>query len=331
MEASVHTDAGAVPPLVVVGELNVDLLLEQVNALPALGKERLAQGMTLTLGSSSAILAANARALGLEVGFVGRVGRDAFGRFVLEHLAARGVETRHVIQTDEAPTGLTLIYTHQERRGMLTYPGVMTSLTLEDIPWDYLRQARHLHLSSYYLQTGLRPACATLFRRAREMGLTTSLDTNWDPDEVWGDDVLAVMPHVDIFLPNDEEARLISGEDDLDAAIERLAREVSTLVVKCGARGVRAVQEGRHVAMPAVPVEPVDAVGAGDSFNAGFLHAYLQGQPLETCLQQGLLTGAFSTLTAGGIQAFAEPARFEHFADEMRAHFDGRAAAGMTR
>lgn len=111
--------------LIVVGELNADLIMEEVQPLPALGKERIAEGMTLTLGSSSAILASNASAIGVDVGFVGRVGKDAFGDFVLERLKSRGIECRCVQPTSEKATGLTVIYTHGDDMGKLiicTFP-----------------------------------------------------------------------------------------------------------------------------------------------------------------------------------------------------------------
>lgn len=305
------------PTLMVVGELNVDLILERVSALPALDKERVAKGMTLTLGSSSAILAANASALGVHVGFVGLVGADAFGSYCVERLQARGVETRYVIEKEELTTGLTAIYTYEGRRGAMTYPGAMAHLTIDDIPGDLMRNARHLHLSSYYLQTGIRDDCPELFRTAKEMGLTTSFDTNWDPDEEWSDDVLEVLDFVDVFLPNDDEARLISGEDDIDRALERLAGRAGTVVATCGAEGVRARSGEQTYRLPAVEVEPVDAVGAGDSFNAGFLSRYIEGADLETCLRFGLMSGAYSTLSAGGTSAFDAPDRFAAFVRDV--------------
>lgn len=300
--------------LIVVGELNVDLILDQVNALPALEKERLARGMTLTLGSSSAILASNASALGLATGFVGRVGVDTFGAFVVERLQARGVDTRYVLATAGVQTGLTAIYTFGAQRGALTYPGAMEQLTLDDMPWDYVARAKHLHLSSYYLQPGMRPGCPELFRRAKALGLSTSFDTNWDPAEAWGDDVFDVLPHVDVFLPNDDEARRISGEDDLDRAMAVLARYAGAVVVTCGRDGVRARRGDETWHLPAVPVEPVDAVGAGDSFNAGFLARFVHGAVLEACLQGGLVGGAFSTTCAGGTTAFDDMEAYARFA-----------------
>lgn len=305
-----------VPAFVVVGELNVDLILEKVNALPQLGKERVADAMTLALGSSSAILAANASAVGMDVGMIARAGRDIFGRFVIDCLRARGVDTRHVRTTPDVQTGLTAVYTQDEDRGAVTYPGAMEDLTLNDIPWSYLREARHLHLSSYFLQTGLRPQCVDLFRRAKEFGLTTSIDTNWDPDESWGEDLLDVLAFIDVFLPNEHEARLITREDDLDRAMEKLSELVQIVVVTCGADGVRAREGSELHQIPAVEVQPVDAVGAGDSFNAGFLYQLLQGESLECCLQFGAITGAYSTLSAGGTAAFDDVNGFVRFAED---------------
>lgn len=308
----------ASPALVVVGELNVDLVFERLNRKPALDAERRAEGMVLTLGSSSAIFAANSAALGLSVAFVGRAGEDLFGDFVRRTLARRGVDTTHVITSPETPTGATAIFTHDARRGMITYPGAMDHLRIDDIPWAAVRQAQHLHLSSFYLQRALRPDCATLFARAKEAGLTTSLDTNWDPDETWGDDVFEVLEHVDVFFPNDEEARRISGCADLDDAMRVLSQPGCTVVVTCGAEGAKARANERTMQQPAVPVEPVDAVGAGDSFNAGFLAQYLRDRPLEVCLRYGVLAGAFSTQKAGGIAAFDDPEPFDAFVQEHR-------------
>lgn len=306
------------PDLVVVGELNADLILEHLNDAPTLGKERIARGMTLTLGSSSAILASNASRLGLNVGFVGCVGADSFGEFVRTSLGESGVDVRRLIVRPDEATGLTVIYTLSGDRGMLTYPGAMETLRFEDLPLDYLTAARHLHLSSYYLQPGLRPSVPELYRAAQEAGLSTSFDTNWDPDEAWADDIYAVFPYVDVFLPNDAEARLIAREDDLQVAIEKLAQHVGTVVVTCGKDGVVARSGDRQLRVPALPVKPVDAVGAGDSFNAGFLSKYIRGAALEDCMTAGTLSAAFSTTRAGGTTAFRDAERYRQFEHDMR-------------
>nr|WP_272505431.1 carbohydrate kinase family protein [Salinibacter ruber] len=302
------------PSLIVVGELNADLIMEGGQARPALEKERVAEGMTLTLGSSSAILASNASAIGMDVGFVGQVGNDAFGDFVHERLKARDVECRFVQSTSEDATGLTVIYTHGDDRGMITYPGAMEALTLEDVPLDYVGQSDHLHLSSFYLQTGLQPDVGTLFRTAKAEGLTTSLDTNWDPDETWDGGILDVLDAVDVFLPNDDEARLIAGEDRLDQAMAALGKRAGAVVVTQGDDGASLYHNGRLQSFSAPQVDPVDAVGAGDSFNAGFLTQYLNGTALPECVEFGLLAGAYSTRGPGGTAAFEDVDGFRSFA-----------------
>ncbi|WP_157942227.1 carbohydrate kinase family protein [Salinibacter altiplanensis] len=304
------------PSLVVVGELNADLILTSVQALPELGKEQLAEGMTLTLGSSSAILASNAGALGVDVGFVGRTGDDVVGERVREALDDRGIDVRHVLDTPDDATGLTVIYTHGDDRGMMTYPGAMEALTIDDIPWDYVAQANHVHLSSFYLQKGLRSDVDVLFRRAKAHGLTTSLDTNWDPDEQWDGGILDVLEAVDVFLPNDDEARRIAGEEHLGPALARLGQRANVVVATRGSAGatVRANASTQSFSPPRV--DPVDAVGAGDSFNAGFLRRYVEGEALAECVRFGLVTGAYSTQAAGGTAAFDPPDAFWSFAAE---------------
>ncbi|MEX0772503.1 MAG: carbohydrate kinase family protein [Balneolales bacterium] len=306
--------------LIVVGELNIDLILDNVNKLPELGKERIAQAMTLTLGSSSAILASNASNLGLDVGFVGRIGDDTFGKYAVNSLDESGVDTQHIIKTEGVATGVTAIYTFQDDRGALTYPGAMEELVIQDIPWGYVKQAKHLHLSSFYLQTGLRPSCKDLFKKAKELGLTTSLDTNWDPEEKWGADVLDVLSFVDVFLPNDQEALLISGEKNLDKALSSLSERAGIVIATCGAEGVKARQGNKSYSLPGLPVVSVDAVGAGDSFNAGFLAQYLKGNPIKECLQSGLLVSAFSTSASGGTAALKNQGEFARFKMAMGKH-----------
>ncbi len=310
--------SGAAPELVVVGELNVDLILEQLNDGPELGKERVARGMTLTLGSSSAILASNASRLGLNVGFVGCVGPDSFGAFVRDALVEAGVDVTQLIRREHEATGLTVIYTYAGDRGMLTYPGAMETLTFDELPLAWITSARHLHLSSYYLQPALRPSVPELYRAAKAAGLSTSFDTNWDPDEAWEEDIYEVFPCVDVFLPNDAEAKRIAREDDLQRAVEKLARHVGVVVVTCGKDGVIARRGDEQLHVNALPVTPVDAVGAGDSFNAGFLSRYVRGADLASCLTAGTTSAAFSTTQAGGTTAFRDIARYRRFEQEMR-------------
>jgi len=294
----------------IVGEINLDLILYGLPEDMATERELLASGFAITLGSSSAILAHNLAALGSRVGFVTKIGVDAFGTLAMERLRERGVDLTGVAHG--AKSGVTVILPHGDRRHILTYPGTISELRFEDLDLDYLASARHFHMSSLFLQRELLPHVPELFRRMKSAGLTTSLDTNDDPDDRW-ENIPEILPYVDILLPNEREAMKISGADDLETAISRLAQMVRTVVVKLGASGAVAIRDGYRLNAPAVPVTAVDPIGAGDSFDAGFLHQFLRDADLEKCLVYGNPCGAFSTTDCGGTEAFRDRARMQEF------------------
>jgi sugar/nucleoside kinase (ribokinase family) len=189
-------------------------------------------------------------------------------------------------------------------RAILTHPGLIPALSADDIPDSLLRQARHLHIASYFLQDALRPGLPRLFERARSLGLTTSLDTNYDPSEQWcGLDELLCLTSV--FLPNEVEACSLTGEEDVDIAAAKLSAQVETLAIKLGADGALGVSKSQKVRVASIQVKVIDTVGAGDSFDAGFIFGYLNGWPLEKSLRLAAICGALSTQAAGGTSAQA--------------------------
>jgi len=297
----------------IVGEINLDLILYGLPQQMPLERELLANDFRMTLGSSSAILAHNLAALGTRVGFATCVGTDAMGKLALEYLDDRAVDLSRVVRTRTGTsTGITLLLPHGKERHILTYPGTMFELRYSDLDLDYLKSARHFHLSSLYLHRGLLPDVPRLFREMKAAGLTTSLDTNDDPDDRWtGLDEL--FPYVDIFLPNQREACQIAGTDDVQDAIERLSHRVPTLVVKLGPQGALLRQGTHQIKADGKTVDVVDTVGAGDSFDSGFLHKFVHGSQLEECLQFANRTAAYSTTKAGGVEAFRDSERLQAF------------------
>jgi sugar/nucleoside kinase (ribokinase family) len=290
--------------VLVVGELNVDVILDRLAALPEVGKETLARAMSLTLGSSSAIFAHNLRCLGPSVAFLGKVGSDLFGTFVVDRLRIGRVDTSMLLVTPE-PTGATVVLNQGEDRAMVTYPGAMEHLTLEDITKERLLTARHLHFASVFLQPGLKHRVRDLFRRAKEAGMTTSFNPQWDPAEAWNLDLAAILPDVDVFLPNEVELLRLTGKDDVPSALAALRPFARTVVVKQGSRGAT-VQSGEQLfSRPAfLNTQVVDAIGAGDSFDAGFVSRFIAGDSLSSCLSFANLMGAVSTTAAGGTGVF---------------------------
>jgi sugar/nucleoside kinase (ribokinase family) len=298
----------------IAGELNLDLILYGVPGELVPERELLADGMTLTLGSSSAIVAHNLAALGARVGFVSCVGNDSLGEIALDRLKQGGVDVSQVRKKDGAKTtGLTLILQHGKWRNIITYPGTIFDLTVDDLDLSYLADARHFHLSSFYLQRGLRGGILGLFQKMKSAGLTTSLDPNDDPDDTWDGDLREILQLVDVFLPNAREAKKIAGADDLEIAISRLSQMVPILVVKRGADGALALRGSERFSSPALRLGVIDPVGAGDSFDAGFLSQYVRGADLPSCLAMGNLAGGFSTTRPGGTEAFRDRAYREQF------------------
>lgn len=298
----------------IAGELNLDLILYGLPPQLQPERELLAERMTLTLGSSSAIVAYNSAAMGCKVGFISRIGDDPLGEIALDRLAAGGVDVSKVRKVSGGTaTGLTIILQHDGWRNMLTYPGTIFDLGLEDLDLNYLTASRHFHLSSFYLQRALQPRVGELFQELKAAGLTISMDTNDDPDDLWEGRLPEILRYVDVFLPNERETRGIAGTDDLEVAVARLSEMVPIVVVKMGAKGAMAQCGHQRFTSPPVTVDPIDAVGAGDSFDAGFLSQYVRGADLATCLVYGNLAGALSTTRPGGTEAFRDREHRERF------------------
>jgi sugar/nucleoside kinase (ribokinase family) len=298
--------------ITIAGELNLDLLFYGLPRVMEAERELLASDFFLTLGSSSAILAHNLSVLGTKVGFITSVADDAFGRTALDFLRHAQVDLSKVAEAPGIPSGLTVLLIHSHDRHIVTYPGTIVSLSRRDLDFDYLADTRHFHLSSLYLQRALLADLPELFQRLKRAGVRISLDTNDDPDDRW-DTLDQLLPNVDILLPNERELCKLSGTDDVAEALRRMSSRVPLLVVKRGAQGALACRGDEQIATPALAVEAIDSVGAGDSFNAGFLHAYLRGEGLASCLLWGNAAGALSTQRRGGIEAFRDGGLTDEF------------------
>ena len=300
----------------VVGELNLDMIMYGLPKALELDREYLAKDFDVTLGSSSAIFAHNLATLGNKVAFSSSVGTDSFAEICLQRLGTCGADLTGVRRFQGQLTGVTVILPSGAQRYILTYPGTMAKMSYGDLDLGYALNARHLHLSSYFLHRALRPHIASLFREAKKAGLTTSLDTNDDPEGLWADDLLEVLRFVDVLLPNEREACLIAHTDDVRRAAEILSEKVPLLVIKRGREGAFARRSGETFTAVAREVSAVDPIGAGDSFDAGFIHQFIRGRGIEECLRFANVTGALSTTRAGGTEAFRDTSHRNRFLQE---------------
>jgi sugar/nucleoside kinase (ribokinase family) len=288
----------------VLGDANPDLVLRGGELEPAWDQtERLADEGTLTVGGSGAIMACAAAKLGLRTAFAGVVGDDPFGRFMRDELEARGVDTRGVLVDPHRPTGVTVVLSRGEDRALLTALGTVGDLRGSLVDPDLLRSARHVHVSSYFLQGALRADLPALFDEAHGVETTTSIDPNWDPEERWDGGLLGVLTQTDLFLPNSAEARSITGIDDIDVVGESLAGRGGIVAIKFGDGGGMVVRGEEAIRVPGIQVAVTDTTGAGDTFDAGFIAGFLAGWPLPRCLGLANVCGGLSTRASGGVAA----------------------------
>ncbi len=288
--------------ILVAGEINPDLILTG-DVMPEFNQtEKLVEAAALAIGSSSAIFACGAARLGLRVAFIGVCGDDVFGRFMLAEMGQRGVDVSNVILRKDRQTGLSVILNQGADRAILTHLGLIADLQASDIPDRLLQQTRHLHVASYFLQTKLQPDLPALFQRAHSFGLTTSLDTNYDPSEKWLG-FAELLSVTDIFFPNKTEALSITGQDNIESAAKQLACQSRLVAIKLGAEGAILQTGDKTIFTSSIPVKVVDTVGAGDTFDAGFLYGYLNDWDMEKSLRLAAVCGALSTQASGGTTA----------------------------
>ncbi len=304
--------------VVAIGELNVDLILNRIQGEPQVGKEIFAEDMILTLGSSTAIFAANIACLGSKTGFVGMIGKDIFGSLVEKSLSEKGVDTSMLIKSDKSSTGATICLNYNEDRANVTYQGAMDIMSFEDIDKTLFNKTKHIHLSSVFMQTGIKRDLLEILKYAKQNNVTTSLDTQWDPNEKWDMNYEEILPYVNIFLPNETELKFLTKSETVEEAIKKIEPFINVCVVKRGRKGSILLQKGVE------PVEidaclndqVVDAIGAGDSFNAGFIHAFVKGAAAVDAQINGNLTGAVNTTAAGGTGAFTSAEDVKKVAQE---------------
>jgi sugar/nucleoside kinase (ribokinase family) len=295
--------------LLVLGDVNPDLVLSDAAMNVAFGQaETLVDDAELTIGGSAAIMACGAARLGLRTALTGLVGADQFGEFMLRAVSERGVDVSGVTVSAEVRTGLTVVLARPDDRAILTFPGAIAAMTAERVDAELLARARHVHVASFFLQTALVPGLATLLRSARAHGATTSVDPNWDPAQRWDGGLRGLLGEVDVLLPNAAEACRLAGVSDAEAAAVKLAAAGPLVAVKLGAEGAVAAPAGGEgelvrAAPPERVVDPVDAVGAGDAFDAGLLFALLGGQRLGVALAFACACGTLSMRAGGGTAA----------------------------
>lgn len=285
------------------GDVCVDLILSGSDVVPEFGQtEKLIDKYSLELGGSCCIFASQTAKLGLKTTLVGKVGRDQFGEFVMKTFRDVGIDTTHIITTEDEKTGMSIALNKGRDRAILTYNGTIDALDSNNIDDELLKQARHLHIGSYFLMKKMQPHYPEIIKRMKSYGATISLDTNWDPENQWESGLWDIIPMVDMIFVNENEALAITKCDDLTAAVEKLRKYIPLVILKKGGEGAQLFSEDGCYTAPAIDGEVADTVGAGDSFDGGFVYGFLSGKSIRTCMDIGCICGSLNTRQNGGVK-----------------------------
>ena len=283
-----------------IGDLNVDVIVTGAAQLPILGHEIPCGDIRTVMGGAASIFACRLAQLGGKVDIFGKVGNDENGRIVLETFTSSGVGTDKVRVLDGMKTGITISLTYPENKALITYIAGIDTLTASDVKPELFNGYDHLHISSIYIIRRLLSSLPKIFAEAKRQGLITSLDTNADPSNKY-EYIDEILDYIDIFLPNDKEAKDITGSKNIRSALQSLSTKVPVVLIKCGEHGAIGKHNGGMIQVESISIKPVDTTGAGDSFNAGFIHHFIhKKKDFEASMQFANALGALSCLYIGG-------------------------------
>lgn len=282
--------------LLSLGRVYSDMVFNGLDAMPQLGRELFARDFAITPGGGAFITAAHAVAVGRPAALVARYGTDVISRGLESEIAALGIDLQFLERSADAGPQVTVVMVQDSERAFLSRrAGRALPATFEAaLDWP---DAAHLHIAEYATLHEIPHAIDA----ARQRGHTVSLDPSWDPSLIGDPQFFERVMGADVFLPNLEEARALTGCEDPAAILEILARYFPVVALKCGADGAWVIINGEtsHRAAPSVKV--IDTTGAGDAFNAGFLDAWLDGGGGQECLAAAIEAGSRSVQATGGI------------------------------
>ena len=306
------------PTLVVVGEFFLDLIFYALPDLPRLGEEVKTRHFAQLPGGGLATTSLVASSLGTPTSAIARVGEDARSSPAWRSLEQNKVFVDACEFSPTLPTARTVCAAFNGDRMMITHDIInqhLENLLSRPAAQQTLRKAKHVHLAC-----ALWPIAPWLawIKRLRAQGLSVSADIGWNPEMFKAPSLPRLLRELDLSFPNEIEARAITREKTTKRALKKLADWIPMPLIKLGTAGSVAIQNGSVVRVAPLQVRSIDATGAGDAFNGGFLHGYLAGWNLEDCLRAGNVCGALATTGAGGSSVLPSAARVKKLMSRLK-------------
>ena len=282
------------------GLLCADIVVKPVERLPEAGTAGVVETIELSCGGCGLNTAIVLKKLGVSAGIIGKIGRDTFGDHLAREIEAFGLDARGIKRDPDTRTtsALVMVLPSGERSFLYAPGGSSEMISLDDFDFELIGQAGILHVGGIMKLTSLD--VAEVFKRAKDLGVVTSLDTDWDTSGKWLERIEGCLRHTDIFLPSREEAMLISRRQTPRQIGEFfLAYGIETFVLKLGEGGCYVRTASDELTLPAYAVDVLDTTGAGDAFDAGFLAGRLKGWDVEKCARFANACGALCTTRIG--------------------------------
>lgn len=306
------------PKLVIVGEFFLDLVFYGLPDLPRLGEEVKTRHFAQLPGGGLATTSLVASRLGTPTAVIARIGEDARSSPAWRQLAANKIDVGACEFSESLPTARTVCAAFNGDRMMITHDVInqhLEKLVSRPTAQRLLHKTKHVHLACalWPIRTWL-----SFIKRWRAHGLTVSADIGWNLEMFKSRDLPQLLNNLDFIFPNEVEARAMTGERTLEGALKKLATWVSVPLVKLGEAGSIAIRNGKMTRASSLPVRAIDATGAGDAFNGGFLHGYLSGWDLEDCARAGNVCGALATTGAGGSSVLPSAAQLRRLKSRLK-------------
>jgi sugar/nucleoside kinase (ribokinase family) len=297
----------------IYGDINVDIVIPNVDHFPLPGQEDVVDVMNTYVGGGAALFTLGLGKLGLNPVFQATIGDDCYGKFILEELKDKNVETSLISISKENKTGISLSFTNEKDRSFLTYRGTNDEINLDSIKIDMVQKAKHIHVTGYEGSSNHAQYLNLLKRVKETKDITVSFDVGWDSTGEWYEGIVELFPYIDVLFMNETEAIHYGRKASAKEAIVSFSRHCKIAVAKLGKKGSMAYSEGKLYQAASYPVTAVDTTGAGDSFNAGFIYGFLKGKSIEECLKFGNGCGALSVTALGGNTGFPTEAELIKF------------------
>ncbi|MBR0464407.1 MAG: carbohydrate kinase family protein [Clostridia bacterium] len=302
----------------VYGDVNIDLVVPGVEALPEPGTEVDVGQMETFVGGGAALFTLGLAKLGVRTAFQGSVGRDMYGSYIRSLFRSLNIDDGLLQDSAEKKTGISISFTNEKDRCFLTYRGTNEGLSLSRMDLTQLVKARHVHITGYEGATN-HDEYLNVIRRIHEIGdVSVSFDVGWDMTGAWYKGIFDLLPFIDVLFMNETECLHYTRCDDVLTGARLLDQYAKMAVIKLGSKGSLAVRDGQVFRAGSYRVQAVDTTGAGDSFNAGFIYAYLNGYPIDVSLRCANACGALSVTALGGNTAFPRLDELNAFMNEQK-------------